>query len=81
MIWCSVEVCSRTDGVVVSTGYAAIGVMLVVDRQRLVVAAMLHESLTLRLYIDAVTEIDGSGLVLYHLRIPWNTGIGIWQIL
>jgi hypothetical protein len=73
MIWCSV-------GVVVSIGYAAIGAMLVVDRPRLLVA-MLHESLTLRLYIDAVTETGGSRPVLYHLRILWNTGIGIWQIL
>jgi hypothetical protein len=80
MIWCSVGVCSRTDGVVVSIGYAAIGAMLVVDRPRLLVA-MLHESLTLRLYIDVVTETGGSRPVLYHLRILWNTGIGIWQIL
>lgn len=81
MIWRSVGVCSRTDGVVVSIGYAAIGAMLVVDCPRLVVAAMLHGSLTLRLHVDTDTDTGGPGTLWLcwrsgRLRCEWGTVAG-----
>ena len=62
---------------VVSIWYAAIGAMLVVDCPRLVVAAMLHGSLTLRLDVDTDTDAGRPGTVLLWrsgcLRCEWGT--------
>lgn len=76
MIWRPVGV-RWTHGVVVSIRYAAIGAMLVADCPRLVMAAMLHGSLTLRFDVDTDTDAGGPGTVLLWcsgcLRCEWGT--------
>jgi hypothetical protein len=69
-----------THGVVVSIGYAAVGSMLVADCPRLVMAAMLHGSLSLRLDVDTDTDAGGAGTVRLWcsgcLRCEWGAVAG-----
>jgi hypothetical protein len=61
---------------VVSIWYAAIGTVLVVECPRLVVAGMLHGSLSLRLDVDTDTDTGGPGTVWLwdsgSLRSEWG---------
>jgi hypothetical protein len=80
MIWRSIGMCPRTDGVVVSIWYAAVGAMLVVDCPVVMVAAMLYGSRLFRLDSGSHTDAGRPRPVVYRGRVLRQSGVGNRQL-